>query len=123
MMLPYIGAAALAACAAFGTIFWQRPAAGRHEWPSSIPGFGNAAPKFSMEAQSGSSVVSFISNASPMELLADACAAYRSEGWKELPVRAMDMRLFAKGESVAAVLVQATPQGTCVTAIQRPRGL
>ena len=123
MIFPHIGTAAIAVAAIFGTIFWQRPAESRHSWPSSMPGFGQVAPKFSMEAKSGSSVVSFTSNDSPSALLDGACAAYRSAGWKELPVRTTDMRLFAKGESVAAVLVQTTRQGTCVTAIQRPRGL
>ena len=123
MIFPHIGTAAIAAAAIFGTVFWQRPAESQYLGPSSMPGFGEVAPKFSMEAKNGSSVVSFTSHDSPSALLDGACAAYRSAGWKELPVRTADMRLFAKGESVAAVLVQTTLQGTCVTAIQRPRGL
>ena len=113
--------ASLLAC--LGTVFWQRPGNAPHRWPAAIPAFARAQPTFSLEMKNGTSVVSIVSDESPESLLDSALAAYRAAGWTESPVGTRDTRLFVKGEAVAAILTQRLPAGTCLTAIQRPRGL
>ena len=109
--------------ALLGVVFWQRPGASGHAWPSAIPAFSRVPPTFSLEMKNGTSVVSIVSNDSPDALLASALAAYRAAGWKEAPVGTRDTRLFVKGEAVAAIQAQRLLAGTCLTVIQRPRGL
>ena len=115
--------AMLATCALMGAVFWQRPGGAPHRWPSAIPAFSRVPPTFSLEMKNGTSVVSIVSNDSPDALLASALAAYRAAGWMEAPVGTRDMRLFVKGEAVAALTVRPLSDGSCLTAIQRPRGL
>ena len=113
--------AGLLAC--LGVVFWQRPGNAPHRWPPAIPAFSSAPPTFSLEMKNGTSVVSIVSNDSPDALLSSALAAYRTAGWKEAPVGTRDTRLFVKGEAVAALTVRPLSDGSCLTVIQRPRGL
>ena len=106
-----------------GVVFWQRPGAGNHAWPSAMPAFSRAQPTFSLEMKNGTSIVSIVSDESSEALLDSAMAAYRAAGWTESPVGTRDARLFVKGEAVAAIQAQRLPTGTCLTVIQRPRGL
>jgi len=114
---------AFVASVLLGVVFWQRPGSASHAWPSAIPVFAQSAPTFSVEMKNGTSVVSVTSQDSPEALLETAAAAYRAKGWAEAPIRTSDMRLFLKGEAVAAIQVQAISSGSCLTAIQRPRGI
>ena len=109
--------------ALLGVVFWQRPGMSGHAWPSAIPAFTREPPTFSLEMKNGTSVVSVVSDDSPDTLLGSAMAAYRAAGWTEAPVGTRDARLFVKGEAVAAIQAQRLPAGTCLTVIQRPRGL
>ena len=115
--------ALLAACACLGAVFWQRPGNAPHRWPSAIPAFSSAPPTFSVEMKNGTSVVTVISSEAPESLLDSALAAYRAAGWTEAPIGTRAMRLFVKGEAVAALTVRPLSDGSCLTAIQRPRGL
>ena len=109
--------------ALLGVVFWQRPGNAPHRWPAAIPAFAREPPTFSLEMKNGTSVVSVVSNDSPDALLGSAMAAYRAAGWAEAPVGTRDARLFVKGEAVAALTVRPLSEGSCLTAIQRPRGL
>ena len=109
--------------ALLGVVFWQRPGGSGHAWPSAIPAFSRVPPTFSLEMKNGTSVVSIVSNDSPDALLASAQATYRTAGWTEAPVGTRDTRLFVKGEAVAALTVRPLSDGSCLTVIQRPRGL
>ena len=115
--------AMLATCALMGAVFWQRPGGAPHRWPSAIPAFSSAPPTFALETKGGGAVVTVISSDAPDILLDKALAAYRAAGWTEAPVGTRDMRLFVKGEAVAALTVRPLSDGSCLTVIQRPRGL
>lgn len=123
MTIPASSAAVLAAAAIFGIVFWQRPGNAPYAWPNAIPAFLQTTPAFSLEMKNGTSVVSVSTPGEPIAALEVAAAAYRAEGWKELPVKTSDMRLFSKGEAIAAILARAVYSGTCLTAIQRQHGL
>ena len=109
--------------ALLGVVFWQRPGASGHAWPSAIPAFSRVPPTFSLEMKNGTSVVSIVSDESPDALLDSVLAAYRGAGWTEAPVGTRDMRLLVKGEAAAALTVRPLSDGSCLTVIQRPRGL
>ncbi len=113
----------LCAISFMASVFWQRPGGAPHRWPSAIPAFSSAPPTFALETKGGSAVVTVISSEAPDTLLDRAIAAYRAAGWTEAPIGTRDMRLFVKGEAVAALTVRPLSDGSCLTVIQRPRGL
>lgn len=118
--------AALLFAAVFGAWSWLRPAAPRtgHAWPPGMPAFAGACrPGFSAVLANGTRFVSALASEPPEQVLANVRRTYAEAGWAESPVRARDMLVFTRGEAVAAVLAQTVPEGTRVTAIQRPRGL
>ncbi len=108
----------------FGSWFWQRasvPSGGT--WPQGMPVFAGGRADGAYTLSSGSSLAVATVHAGRRDALASVRKAFLAESWMELPVHPQDMLIFTRGDSVAAVLAETVPDGTRLTAIQRPSGL
>ena len=109
----------------FGLWFWQAavPGGNSRAWPAALPAFAGAHADCAFQLKNGTGFVNFLSRSSAPAILAEARTAYLAAGWKEATLHPADTLIFTRGDAVAAVLAEALPEGTRVTALQRPKGL
>lgn len=88
--------------------------------PADMPDFGFGDPLWSAAIESTrTSFASFRAQCPYEEAFAAACAAYRAQGWSELPGAGGGFAMFARGSALAAVFAEPDGGGSLVCAVQR----
>lgn len=114
---------AIVLAAAFSAVFWRRPIGPLPaSWPETLPAFATVRPDFAQSSKA-SATVAFTTRDEPEAVLDAARRAFADAGWQLCPVGTRDFALFVRGSAVAAVLAEARPRDTRVTAILRNSGL